>query len=451
MPSDAQAAVSKPPVDFLWLELTNQCNLQCTHCYADSGPRGEKSILSAARYLELMTEAFNLGCRRVQFIGGEPTLNRDLPMLIHAASGMGFEFIEVFTNLTRLSEELLQCFVENRVYIATSVFAPAADCHDAITQVKGSFEKTITNLRRVVKAGLPVRAGIVEMESNAGQTGAAIAFLRQLGVQNVNAGRLRHFGRGAAACEANDMSELCGNCAGGTLCVSPTGKVSPCIMSKQWSVGSILESSLSEVATGNALRETRERIYQAVVDKPIQASCPPSLSNRHAGCVPSYSAVANPAVSATCPPTVGDRQACPPAYDVLADATISATCPPTVGDRQACVPAYDVLADTTISATCPPTVGDRQACVPAYDVLADTTVSATCSPGVTGRDAVCPPSYEVVDRAAPASCSPGVNDWGPICPPSFVMVESLTRAKNSPSVSDRHAACPPFYEGPEMG
>lgn len=251
---------SKPPIDFLRLELTNQCNLQCTHCYAESGPQAQKGTLSTSQYAELMTEAFALGCRRIQFIGGEPTLNRDLPVLIRTASKMGFEFIEVYTNLTILPEELLQCLVENRVHVATSVYGPVGERHDAITQMDGSFEKTIKNLQRVLKTGLPVRASIVEMEMNAGYTDSTVAFLRQMGIHNVGVGRLRRIGRGAAPCDSNDMSELCGNCAGGTLCVSPTGRVSPCIMSKRWAVGSISEASLSDIATGSSPRETRQRI-----------------------------------------------------------------------------------------------------------------------------------------------------------------------------------------------
>jgi MoaA/NifB/PqqE/SkfB family radical SAM enzyme len=103
--------------------------------------------------VELMTEAYSLGCRRVQFIGGEPTLHRDLPESIRTASKMGFEFIEVYTNLTMLPEELLQCFVENGVHVATSVYGSAGASHDAITLVDGSFEKTTRNLQRVLKTG----------------------------------------------------------------------------------------------------------------------------------------------------------------------------------------------------------------------------------------------------------------------------------------------------------
>ena len=55
---------------FLWLELTNRCNLQCTHCYAESGPDADVSNqLSVGEYEHLLREAFELGCRKVQFIG----------------------------------------------------------------------------------------------------------------------------------------------------------------------------------------------------------------------------------------------------------------------------------------------------------------------------------------------------------------------------------------------
>lgn len=299
----AETVSSKPPIDFLWLELTNQCNLKCTHCYAESGPKAQKGTLSASQYVELMTEAHTLGCRSVQFIGGEPTLNRDLPALIRSASKMGFEFIEVFTNLTRLSAELLQCFVENGVHVATSVYSAVSDRHDAITLVNGSFEQTTRNIQRVVKTGLPVRASIVEMGANAGHADATIAFLREIGVDNANVGRVRRFGRWAATCEGSDMSELCGNCAGGTLCVSSSGQVSPCIMSKQWAVGSIAESSLSEIATSNSLFETRQRIYDAVANRSTKADGLATVSER----VPCHSSFGGTL-------TVSERLECHPVF-----------------------------------------------------------------------------------------------------------------------------------------
>ena len=265
-------------VSFLWLELTNRCNLRCTHCYAESGPHaGSHDVLQRSDYERVMTEAADIGCRQVQFIGGEPTLNADLVRHIDFAARRGFTFIEVFSNLTRLDAPLIDCFRTHGVHVATSVYAATATTHDAITKTRGSFERTIASVRRLRRAEVAVRAGVIEMEQNAGQTEETIRFLKDLGVSEVRTDRLRRFGR-AAADDDVPMSELCGSCAGGTLCVAPDGRVSPCIMSKQWSVGDCRTTSLAEIVQTSDLRAVREQIYATVVaprTDPRAESCGP--------------------------------------------------------------------------------------------------------------------------------------------------------------------------------
>jgi molybdenum cofactor biosynthesis enzyme MoaA len=73
-------------LDFLWLELTNRCNLRCVHCYTDSHPgSGDRDLLTTGAYESLLRQAYELGCRRVQFIGGEPPLHPDLLRLLGTA------------------------------------------------------------------------------------------------------------------------------------------------------------------------------------------------------------------------------------------------------------------------------------------------------------------------------------------------------------------------------
>ena len=44
-------------LDFLWLELTNRCNLRCVHCYTESHPRsGDRDVLTTQDYERLMRE-----------------------------------------------------------------------------------------------------------------------------------------------------------------------------------------------------------------------------------------------------------------------------------------------------------------------------------------------------------------------------------------------------------
>lgn len=285
-----QSAATAAPLNFLWLELTNQCNLQCSHCYAESGPATYyKNALSNAQYRQLVIDAYEAGCRQIQFIGGEPTLNRDLPRLIQLSSDLGYILIEVFTNLTRLPEELVTCFKKNGVRVATSVYAPTAEIHDSITQVAGSFSLTVNNLRKLSDAKIPIRVGIIEMRENFGQTRSTTQFLNGLGIQNIGTDRVRAFGRGSMK-RQDDMSELCGQCAGNILCVGSDGKVSPCIMSKHWSVGSLLNSPFTELMGSAKLGRIRGEIYRATTrfaeDGGIQAICDPKTCGPYSTCTP---------------------------------------------------------------------------------------------------------------------------------------------------------------------
>lgn len=290
----AATADSGAPQGFLWLELTNRCNLQCTHCYAESGPdTGSRDRLGRADYERLIGEGFALGYREIQFIGGEPTLNADLLHFIRRASDTGYTYIEVFTNLMRLTPAMLEHFRRYRVRVATSVYAADEQTHDAVTRVRGSFKRTTRNLQRLVDAGIAVRAGTIEMPQNAGRSGETIRFLNGRGVAQVGSDRLRHFGRGAAD-GGECLGELCGNCAGRTLCVAPDGRVSPCIMSKAWSVGSVLERPLAELAASPQMQSLRAAIHATVVA--------PRMAEAQAGEAPA-DAYVHPARRADCDPS----------------------------------------------------------------------------------------------------------------------------------------------------
>jgi hypothetical protein len=96
-----QTAHSPAPntLDFLWLELTNPAI--CGAFIATPSLIHKAAIATFLRrsyYDRLMREAYDLGCRKLQFIGGEPQLNRDFQKLLVRANTIGFEFIEVFSN-----------------------------------------------------------------------------------------------------------------------------------------------------------------------------------------------------------------------------------------------------------------------------------------------------------------------------------------------------------------
>jgi MoaA/NifB/PqqE/SkfB family radical SAM enzyme len=267
------------PLDFLWLEVTNVCNLSCVHCYAESGPeRSSTQSLSIDDYNRLLQDAYLVGCRKVQFIGGEPTAYPHLSTLLQSARRLGYNYIEVYTNLVRLHQALIASLVANEAAVATSIYSHDPDVHDSITQQRGSHAKTLENLKALLDTQVPVRVSIIEMDQNAGSTEETTRFLKDLGVRDVACDRLRHFGRAREVGASDNIAELCGTCAGGTLSISAEGKVSPCIMSRSWSVGSVKESSLASILESNALRSIRTRIQQEVVEpRELQALCNPQM------------------------------------------------------------------------------------------------------------------------------------------------------------------------------
>lgn len=79
------------------VEITQDCNLSCSYCFASSGPGGsQRPFEDVIDLLETVRE--ESGTRPIQFSGGEPTVHDELPELVEHAREMGFEHIEVNTN-----------------------------------------------------------------------------------------------------------------------------------------------------------------------------------------------------------------------------------------------------------------------------------------------------------------------------------------------------------------
>lgn len=274
---DGRSAQPAPLLDLLWLELTGKCNLTCIHCYADSSPHSPLyQTMREHDWQNVLLEGRSIGCRKAQFIGGEATLHPALPNLIAYARFLGYELVEVYTNGTRFTAELKRAFAEFRVSLAFSVYGADPETHDAVTQCKGSFKQTISNIAWSLESGLEVRVGIIQTPLNSDTIHQTRGFLTRLGVPSVAIDRQRAVGRGAMGCATQSpLSELCGNCGNGIVCVTPSGEVFPCIFARFHPIGKISESGLEQILRGRKLRS-----FRAMLPAPLQkpaTSCNPDL------------------------------------------------------------------------------------------------------------------------------------------------------------------------------
>jgi MoaA/NifB/PqqE/SkfB family radical SAM enzyme len=302
------AATAGSELSFLWLEITSRCNLECAHCYADAGPsKPLQGTLALADWQVVIRDAAALGCRSVQFIGGEPTLHPDLLAMIDTASTHGFAFIEVYTNATGLSERMVAGFAEHRVHVATSFYSDDPRVHDSMTGRAGSFAKTTRTIRRIAQAGLPVRAGIIEGDANRGHAQAAVRQLRALGVTEYGIDAVRPVGRGAhASDQPSGFDALCGQCSKGRLCVTAPGDVYPCVFSRAFPLGRI-EQGLASLLRGQPLvqfRAAQQRFEEARAATRLAGhECRPTCSPGDLFCEPMHSCM--PQVAPNRPPGSG--------------------------------------------------------------------------------------------------------------------------------------------------
>jgi len=275
IPTRLPSATGTPPdgvPSFLELEITQFCQLTCAHCYSESGPHGGRGTMTPDDWEGLIGQAAALGVETVQFIGGEPTLDPDLPRLVRYALGAGVN-VDIYTNLVHVTAQLWELFSLPGVSVGFSWYSADPGKHAEVTGSLASYARTRANIIEAVRRGIPLRAGIVEAVAGQGIE-EAMAELRALGVAKMHADRSRGVGRAAGGGEPA-ISELCGRCGRGRAAIGMDGQLTPCVLGRFLVAGNVKETPLGEILGGQVWRE----IVASVPPVDACVTCTPSDSN----------------------------------------------------------------------------------------------------------------------------------------------------------------------------
>lgn len=252
----------------LHLELTTGCNLRCLHCYNESeiSKLHNDNEMSIDDWQKAITEAYQIGCRRVQFIGGEPFLKRELLHdLILFACDMGYTSLEVSTNGTLITGKDLEFLRAYGVGLAFSFYSHKFQAHDLITSKKGSWKKTLAVINKSLSVGLDLRINIVVMRQNEKDTIKTAEFLISLGVKYIKIDSVQVAGRGCSDIITDEVinrqivnkaifakitssvfwrNRTGHNCFSEQICIGADGNVYPCLAERKISYGNITKKSL---------------------------------------------------------------------------------------------------------------------------------------------------------------------------------------------------------------
>lgn len=95
----------KWPLQSVFIEITEKCNLKCIHCYREASPDLNQELNKEDVY-SFLNQIDEMGTFNVFFTGGEPFMRKDFEDILENVYNKGFE-IGIFTNGTISSPERL--------------------------------------------------------------------------------------------------------------------------------------------------------------------------------------------------------------------------------------------------------------------------------------------------------------------------------------------------------
>lgn len=144
---------------------TNQCNMNCEHCYRESGAKASDE-LSTSEGKALLDEIKKAGFKIMIFSGGEPFMRQDIFELVEHAVGLGLRTV-FGTNGTFITPEVAERLKSLGVLgMGISLDSMDKEKHDHLRKFEGAWEGAVQGMKNCRNAGLPFQIHTTVMDWN---------------------------------------------------------------------------------------------------------------------------------------------------------------------------------------------------------------------------------------------------------------------------------------------
>lgn len=160
------------------LNVTNRCNIGCSHCIFAAGSE-RNDDLSLEEITRILKDGKKLGAHEVHISGGEPTVRKDLEQILRIADRLGY-FVRLQTNMWAFRPEMIPFILETVDEVLTSLDG-LENSHDLIRK-RGSFQKTVDSIDRLMKANIRVVVVTAVQQKNYQDIPELVEYLSNKGV-----------------------------------------------------------------------------------------------------------------------------------------------------------------------------------------------------------------------------------------------------------------------------
>jgi len=196
--------------------MTQQCNLYCSHCYAGACEEPLPGELSTDEGKYLLEQLSDFGVPVVLFSGGEPLVREDLPELVSYASDLGIRPV-LSTNGTLITRENIRELKKAGLkYAGVSVDGLEAR-NDEFRGEEGAFQAAIRGIKACLDVGVKTGLRYTITKYNDEDLEGIIDLLTDVGVDRFCFYHLDYGGRGKEIVDA-DLTPAEKRAAIETLC-----------------------------------------------------------------------------------------------------------------------------------------------------------------------------------------------------------------------------------------
>lgn len=173
----------KPHLTSFQIELTSRCNERCIHCYI---PHKYKLYdITPELYYSVLDQLKEMNVLNVTLSGGEPMLHPQFIEFLKAAQKYDFS-VNILSNLTLLNDDIVAAMKSTRLSsVQVSLYSMIPEHHDAITTVKGSFEKTKNAILKLIENDIPLQISCPTMKANKDDYGDVLKWAHEHKVRAV--------------------------------------------------------------------------------------------------------------------------------------------------------------------------------------------------------------------------------------------------------------------------
>ena len=182
------------PFLVVW-NFTYKCNLNCKHCYSESGKVSKKE-LTTREALKIVDQITDFGVTSLAFSGGEPLMRKDFFEVASHAVKNGL-YVSLATNGILLNPENVKKLKDIGVhYVEVSLDGSDPKTHNHFRGKDGAFKQSLQGLKNCVEQNLCTCLAVTATKKNLAEIPSLLELAENIGISRFTLFNFVPTGRG---------------------------------------------------------------------------------------------------------------------------------------------------------------------------------------------------------------------------------------------------------------